>query len=118
MLSVNNVGIQSTDFDVNVGVLCLREIETCISAMPSRVICLEYATSCSGSLVLALSPGVGTTFRLRSMLRYSGSDFDVKCLGEPRMYALSATVLASDSKLWSCEIAAQVNIANSTEIER
>ena len=49
---------------------------------------LEYATSCSGSLVLALLPGVGTTFRLRSMLRYSGSDFDVRCLGEPRMYAL------------------------------
>ena len=39
------------------------------------------------SLVLALLPGVGTTFHLRSMLAYSGSDFDVKCLGEPRMYA-------------------------------
>ena len=87
--------------------------------MPSRVICLEYATSCSGSLVLALLPGVGTTFRLRSMLRYSGSDFDVKCLGEPRMYAFECDKFtASDSKLRSCEIAAQVNIANPTEIER
>ena len=88
VLPANNVGIQSTDFDANVEVLCLGEIETASPAMPSRVICLEYATSCSGSLVLALLPGVGTTFRLRSMLRYSGSDFDVRCLGKPRMYAL------------------------------
>ena len=60
-----------------------------VSAVPAAggVSSAKVCNELQRSLVLALLPGVGTTFHLRSMLAYSGSDFDVKCLGEPRMYA-------------------------------